>query len=144
MFYTPLVEHFNHLFTQAPVYAPSNPFFKDVIKAWLSFQFKPPETYQDITSQLLWCNSNVLVENKPIIWKKALKRGIFYINDLLDNEGGFLSYNGLLVKFGHVMEKLEYNQILAAVTRYLEKYTERQISNQGPYFTLLTIRAPLL
>ncbi|XP_035670376.1 uncharacterized protein LOC118411954 [Branchiostoma floridae] len=98
-----------------------NPFFKDVLKAWLSFQFKPPETLKEIQAQLLWCNSSIVIENTPIIWEKPLKHGIYYINDLLDTNGRFLSYNGLLAKFGTAFDKLEYNQILSAIPRNWKK-----------------------
>ena len=30
------------------------PFFKDVLNAWLSFQYYPPNTPEDIQNQIIW------------------------------------------------------------------------------------------
>ena len=42
-------------------------FFKQAIESWLQFQFKPPEKTEQIIQQILWLNSNILIDPKNVI-----------------------------------------------------------------------------
>ena len=54
------------------------PFLKQAIQSWLQFQFYPPEKIEQILQQMLWLNSNILINKKHSSWN------LFYIF-ILDN-----------------------------------------------------------
>ena len=46
-----------------------NTFMEEVMLAWLKAQMKPPDNKMDIMNQLLWLNSNILIDGSPLIWE---------------------------------------------------------------------------
>ncbi|XP_078590159.1 uncharacterized protein LOC144870234 [Branchiostoma floridae x Branchiostoma japonicum] len=109
-----------------------SPFFINALKAWLSFQFKPPETHQDIQSQLLWLNSNITIDSKPIHFRKQATGQIVFISDLLDTNGKFLSYKELSLKFGKTLQMMEYNQIISAIPSTWKRHLKDKPLTIGP------------
>ena len=53
-----------------------SPFFKDMIQAWLHFQYFPPESVDAILQQMIWFNSNILINRLPILWEYFVEKGI--------------------------------------------------------------------
>ena len=41
-------------------------FFKQALESWLQFQFNPPGKTEQIIQQILWLNSNILIDKKHI------------------------------------------------------------------------------
>ena len=39
-------------------------FFKQALESWLQFQSNPPERTEQIVQQILWLNSNILIDKK--------------------------------------------------------------------------------
>ena len=62
-------------------------FFKQALQSWLQFQFHPPEKIE----QILWLNSNVLVDKIPVFMGKMFEKGILFLNDIV-NWHGRVSY----------------------------------------------------
>ena len=44
----------------------TNPFIREVIIAWLKYAFYNPYNIQQIRNQIIWFNSHVRINNKPI------------------------------------------------------------------------------
>lgn len=44
---------------------------KETIQCWLCFQFHPSKSWNEILQQIIWFNSNMLTEGKPIFWKNV-------------------------------------------------------------------------
>ena len=40
---------------------------------------------------ILWNNENITIEDKSLFWKKWVKKGIYYIQDILYENGKFLT-----------------------------------------------------
>lgn len=49
-------------------------FLKDAIKSWLHFQYYPPEQAEHFLQQMLWFNSNILIDGKPVFWENMSKK----------------------------------------------------------------------
>ena len=62
-------------------------FWKQVTEEWFAFTWGfDEEDPNRIRSQVLWCNSNILVENRPLYWKQPMLRGLVRLSDLfIDN-----------------------------------------------------------
>ena len=72
-----------------------NPFWKDLISHWsdISASTQVELDTDDILKQTIWYNSNIKVNNVTIFYKEFYYHGIWYINDLMNEHGGILSYD---------------------------------------------------
>jgi hypothetical protein len=77
----------------------------------------PPTAPEDILSQPLWLNSEIKIGGKPVLYQHWANADVFFINDLLKNEGGFLSLEQFPNKYGIISNFLEYlyNGLLKAI-----------------------------
>jgi hypothetical protein len=48
-------------------------------------------SFSGILSEPLWLNSEIEIGGKPVLYQRWAKADVFFINDLLKNEGGFLT-----------------------------------------------------
>ena len=58
---------------------------------YASVRDNPSTAPEEILSQPLWLNSEIKIVGKPVLYQRWAKADVFFINDLLKNEGGFLS-----------------------------------------------------
>ena len=68
--------------------APITPiFWRDVIHEWFIFKEVqlPISEPLHVLNQVLWCNSNILVNQSPILFEHCVNRGLIYIRDLFDS-----------------------------------------------------------
>jgi hypothetical protein len=70
------------------------------MKDWIWGIFKTPS--EEILSQPLWLNSEIEIGGKPVLYQRWAKVVVFFINDLLKNEGGFLSLEQFQDKYGTI------------------------------------------
>ena len=71
-------------------------FFKQALESWLQFQFNRPEKTEQIIQQILWLNSNIL------FFDKMFKKGIIFVNEIIDRTGGVMSHMQLTQPYGNV------------------------------------------
>ena len=74
----------------------TNPFWKNVFLAYSILQSK---SFRDISCQPLWFNSHIQVNNVCVFYRSWYEKGIICINDLLDEDGTFLSLNEFKLKY---------------------------------------------
>jgi hypothetical protein len=77
-----------------------NSFWRDVILHYASIRDNPSTAPEKILSQPLWLNSEIRIGGKPVLCRRWAKADAFFINDLLKNEGGFLSLEQFQDKYG--------------------------------------------
>ena len=77
-----------------------NSFWRDVILHYASIRDNPSTALEKILSQPLWLNSEIRIGGKPVLCRRWAKADVFFINDLLKNEGGFLSLEQFQDKYG--------------------------------------------
>ncbi len=90
-------------------------FLKEAMKCWLNFQFHPPEIFGNILQHLIWLNSNILIEGKPIFWKNVFDRGVWFINDIVGKNGKLMSFNQFTEACGMICSLHSNNQLIAAL-----------------------------
>ena len=44
-------------------------FWPQVLRAWSKINYRDPQSKLEIREQLLWWNSSILIQNKPVIWQ---------------------------------------------------------------------------
>ena len=87
----------------------SNQFWSDVLAAWCEYNYW--HNFQ-IDNQIIWYNSRILVENKPILWKKLLRNGLIYIYQLF-RDGKYKSFHQLNTEYG--ISIMQYNSLTMAL-----------------------------
>jgi len=70
---------------------------------------------------ILWNNKEITIENKSIFWAHLFEKGICFIQDLLDENGKFLSLDDFQVKYDIHLNFLQYFQLIAAIPSCLKK-----------------------
>ena len=77
---------------------------------------------QYITNDLiLWNNKNITVDKKSLFWKSWFDRGIYFIGDLLNSAGKFLTLDEFQKKFDFKVSYLNYFQLIAAIPQELKR-----------------------
>ena len=73
-------------------------FYNDILKYWQNTRF----AFQKNTSprnEIIWNNHNIIIDGKAPFYKSWLEKNILRVEDLLDNNGNFLSFNLFSKKF---------------------------------------------
>ena len=92
-------------------------FWTELLKAWCKFTFKPPQSDQEVHSEVIWYNSNIRVNNKVINYPNWINKGIKYVNDLCTTEGKLLTYQEFCQKYSFRPPKLKFNGIISAIPK---------------------------
>ena len=89
----------------------------DIWKAWTKFSFQSTLTNpEDICNTIIWANSLIQRQLKPIMWRKLIDSNIETILDIYDSEHKRLfSYDQVVQNFGPVITFLEYCQVCVAI-----------------------------
>ena len=85
-------------------------FWAEVLEAWSEINFSDECSKKcEIKNQIIWYNSMLLSNNKPIFWKHWWEKGIITVSDLLDDRDNFKTAQDLNVNW------LELNIVLASM-----------------------------
>ena len=95
-------------------------FYKSIVHLWIKISATDPHSEHDILSQTLWNNKYILIKRKPIFFLEFYQKGINAINDLIDDERGFYTWNrlkeryeldkGLYIKYAGLLKALPANR----------------------------------
>ena len=105
-------------------YAFSKPiplFWQNVIQSWCNYNFKPIDTTNDPTSDIIWFNSNIRIDNRVIFNKEMFTKGIIYLKDFTHSNGDIYSHEEFKMHYSVNINFLTYYSIIHAIpTRYKE------------------------
>ena len=94
-----------------------NIFWRDILSNWSKLFEESLEDPKDILSQPIWFNKNLKIDQKTVFFHSWVQAGIFYVNDLLDENNHFMSLNKLNELYGLTANFLRYNSILSMIPR---------------------------
>ena len=57
-------------------------FYLEMLDSFTELRLNYQDTYQ--SDLILWNNLNITIEGKSLFWKKWVKKGIYYIQDILN------------------------------------------------------------
>ena len=69
---------------------------------------------------VLWNNQDITIEGKSLFWKSWTENGIYYIQDILNENGKFFTYEEFIRKYKIKINFLNYFQILASIPANLK------------------------
>lgn len=70
---------------------------------------------------VLWNNKEIKIEGKTLFWKTWFEKGIYLVQDLLNEDGKFLSLQEFQDKFDLEINFLQYFQMIAAIPSELKR-----------------------
>lgn len=73
-------------------------FYKQIFISYMEIQ-KEPTTYDEIQREIIWNNRFIKIDNKKIQYKEWIEKGIFFINDIIDNVGNLLQEDELCNRY---------------------------------------------
>ena len=88
-------------------------FSAQIMQAWAKVNFLRPQGKTQVENQIIWLNSMIWIENKPIYWKKWIQKGIILISDLLTN-GHFKNWADVAGNDAN-LQWIQYAALLAAI-----------------------------
>ena len=110
-----------------------NNFWQDVFKAWqMVFDMGDNCNWDYFLSSPLWMNVNIKIDNKHIMYSDWFNKGIYYVNDILHEDGKFLSLEQLKQKFGFSGDVMKYNSIISALKGVTRKLSLKSYKLQCP------------
>ena len=76
-------------------------FYIDILKAWAEIHVarSTPLSKQDIREVIIWNNKSITIGGKSVYWENWHAAGILRINDLLEEDDNFLSYDNFFRKY---------------------------------------------
>ena len=83
---------------------------------------------------VLWNNREIKIEGKTLFWKTWFEKGIYLVQDLLIEDGKFLSLQEFQDKFGLKINFLQYFQMIAAIPSELKHNAYKTESSSEDLF----------
>ena len=97
-----------------------NPFWKEVFKAYYDCCIGiTPSNSTEINKVNILYNMNIKVGGSFVRNKKYLESGIYFINDILDKYGSFLTFEQFKNKYNNIVNFLEYNSLISSIKEYI-------------------------
>lgn len=107
----------------------NNLFWKDVFRAWeMIIKTEKRSDWEYFLSSPIWLNDNIKIGNKCVFNQHWFDHGIRFINDILNDDGSFMSFEQLQQCFNIDTNFLYYLSVITAVRaagKCYEKFSNR-------------------
>ena len=111
---------------------PKENFWQNVLSAWCTYNFSIASNLNSVLNSLLWYNSEIKVNHKPIFYKRCFKKGILYIKDIVDiRTNEFLTFGALVAKYGNTITFVEYNGLISSIPRSMKQILRQNVANDN-------------
>ena len=95
-------------------------FYTDIFLAWFSLKHEPL-TIRDVKREIIWNNKFIQIDKKSLFNKSLYDNGMIFINDFIDDNGKFLTYQSLVDTFGPFITNYDYICLKDAVPKSWRK-----------------------
>ena len=115
-------------------------FYNEMLDYFKELRSGYPDVYN--SELILWNNKEITIESKSIFWKYLFEKGIYFVQDVLNKDGKFLSLENMQRKCNVQLNYLKYFQLIAAIPNYLKRkaqataVTSRNIIEERDIFHL--------
>ena len=93
-------------------------FYLEMLKYFKELRLNRQDKYK--SDLVLWNNQDITIEGKSLFWKSWTENGIYYIQDILNENRKFLTYEEFNHKYKIKINFLNYFQILASIPANLK------------------------
>ena len=96
----------------------TNKFWKDVLYCWkLTVDKNFKDGWSDFLSSPIWYNNMIKVGGKCMYLQKLFEKGIRYVNDFINSDGNFFTYEQFIQNYAINISVMEYNSIFSCLNR---------------------------
>ena len=96
----------------------NNQFWKDVLKSFLDMNYKTEICEEQILKSPLFYNRNIKIDRKYVFYKTWYDKGIRFVNDLVNQNGSFYSYQEVGID-GNPLSILKYQGFIDSLKHFL-------------------------
>ena len=100
-------------------------FWNDLLKIWAKYNFRTPQSVEEILNQTLWYNSHIKIEDKFLDMWKLYQHGIIYVKDLWFGPE-MMKHHQFRQVHGNIISLLQYNALMDALPRQWRKIKVEQ------------------
>ena len=94
-----------------------NIFWREIFLNWAIITGIDTDSHEGILSQSIWFNSNLKIDNKVVFYEKWCDAGIFFINDLMNENNVFMTHQELCLKYNLNINFLQYYSIMHMIPK---------------------------
>ena len=104
------------LYTKNTVKTQKNTVWKDVLLSWEKVIEKEQNfNWHFFLANPIWFNNKIKIDNTSIFYKEWFEKGVRSINDLINEDGTYLTLDQFQEKYKIVVNFLKYNSIISAI-----------------------------
>jgi hypothetical protein len=126
---TYLESYFKEPIEMIPYYNLSNndyphfrqPFYNELFDTWHEIYFYVPIETIQLCEQIVWKNSLIKIDNKPVSYKQWRDKGIYFLQQLLDEHGLLISKENLEKKYNMRCRGLQFEGLIHAIPNAWKK-----------------------
>ena len=96
----------------------NNQFWKDVLKSFLDINYETEIGEEQILKSPLFYNRNIKIDRKYVFYKTWYDKGIRFVNDLVNQNGSFYSYQEVGID-GSPLNILKYQGFIDSLKHFL-------------------------
>ena len=90
-------------------------------------------TLTRLQKNYLWWNDKINIGNNPVNYKHWWKNGVYFVNDLLAENGSFLSYNEFCNLYNVRTNVIEYHAIINVIKNEWPRITNGKMKVDQPF-----------
>ena len=122
--------------------------WQEILCEWCDYYYRDENLGGMAKDQIIWLNSNIRINEKPVLNIKCIKAGLMYVGDLIHEENDSpLSFEELTEKLSGCVNWLEYHQLVKAVTVNrcftMDEQPTDNISRMGSLAVLCKTKKPV-
>ena len=100
-----------------------NRFWKDVVKAWCKYHYTPDPRQ----NQIIWLNSEIRINGRPVYWSKPAAMGLMYVSDIVSKEAE-------VARQEYGLSVMQWNSLISAIPNTLKEVSVNQPHFSDPKF----------
>ena len=95
-----------------------NPFWKDIINNWGKLKKEKEDETVEVLSQSIWFNEKLKINGKICFWEDWCESGVFFVNDLLNDNNEFYSFEQFKENYNINTTFLHFYGIIHAIPKH--------------------------
>ena len=108
---------------------PGNEFWHQVFCTWCKINYEELIGKNEVLNELLWYNSNILIESTPVLYQKWLKAGVQSIQHIFENNS-WISYERFEQRYNLQVPITEFYGILSAIPTQWKLWLKEGIEDE--------------
>ena len=101
-------------------------FYRQILVAWYELR-SSPNSALDVRREIIWYNKNIQINGTCLFQKSLYDKGICLLNDLLHENGAFMSYEQFLEKYNVKLNFLKYIALIDAIPQRWKAILKTQV-----------------